>query len=86
MAQPKYEARNVTQGRRAPRQPNIRAKKGLAPPSDTRAVITSLGGGTNGGVQVVHWCPREGTEWTCPEKNCGLQFVRDEEGTPWRQR
>lgn len=58
------------------------------PPQPTdltgRHVITNVDGIKNGGAQVVHWAPKDGTEWTCPD--CGVQFVRDEErkGEPWR--
>lgn len=88
MAHPKYESRNVSQGTRPKRSSaaSLKRRPVHLPPPDMRSVITSTGGGVNGGVQVVHWCPKEGTEWTCSEKHCGMTFVRDEEKASWRQR
>lgn len=88
MAYPKYDARSVSQGQRSPRSQGRGPNKLGTPIIDhpTRLVITSTDGVKNGGVQNTHWCPDEGTEWTCPHESCGQQFVRDEKGTSWRAR
>lgn len=58
----------------------------IAPANPTgRLVVTSLPGAhRNGGPSTVHWAPKEGTVWTCPD--CGVELVRDEDkrGVPWR--
>lgn len=89
MALPKYANRPQTQGRR-----NGTAVRGTTkPPANPlgRLVITSTvthgtgpSSSKNGGTQVTHWLPKEGTSWTCSD--CGRVFVRDDDarGVPWR--
>jgi hypothetical protein len=54
------------------------ARGATKPPANPTGRLVITAGG------VVHWLPKEGTVWDCPE--CGSRFVRDEDrrGEPWR--
>lgn len=72
-------------GQRAKRTSATNKARGQAvPPANPTGRLVIDPGQKGVSAHSVHWCPKEGTRWTCPD--CGREFVRDEDkrGEPWR--
>lgn len=77
MAQARSPLARVSGARKAP-TPQQRARGAANLPANPTGRLVVEG-------MTTHWCPAEGTVWTCPD--CGVRFVRDEDrrGEQWRQ-